>query len=119
MKNINEIVASLNVARSNDCSKEKSEEFKSIIQDLLPYAKLEERLGIDLITLIKALEGGIYIKTKQGEIKGTSVTLSYDCDCYNEWLSNFRSTLVSSELHTAVNIRDYGKDWALKKEELL
>lgn len=37
MKSIREIVTDLNVARSNDCSQEKSEEIKGIINELLPY----------------------------------------------------------------------------------
>lgn len=39
MKSIEQIVTDLNVARSNNCAKEKSEEIKSIINDLLPYEK--------------------------------------------------------------------------------
>ena len=33
-----QIVTKLNVARSNNCAQEKSEEFKAIINELLPYA---------------------------------------------------------------------------------
>ena len=44
MKSIRQIITDLNVARSNGCSKEKSEELKNIINDLLPYAEEQERL---------------------------------------------------------------------------
>jgi hypothetical protein len=33
-----EIITKINVARSNNCTREKSEEFKGIINELLPYA---------------------------------------------------------------------------------
>lgn len=33
-----QIITKLNVARSNNCTREKSEEFKGIINELLPYA---------------------------------------------------------------------------------
>ena len=46
MKNIREIITDLNVARSNSCSKEKSEEIKGIINDLLPHEKQEKALEI-------------------------------------------------------------------------
>ena len=38
---ISEIIAKLNIARSNGCSKEKSEEIKRIVDELLPYEELE------------------------------------------------------------------------------
>ena len=33
-----QIITKINVARSNNCTREKSEEFKGIINELLPYA---------------------------------------------------------------------------------
>ena len=38
---ISEIIAKLNIARSNGCSKEKNEEIKRIVDELLPYEELE------------------------------------------------------------------------------
>ena len=46
MKNIREIITDLNVARSNSCSQEKSEEIKKIINDLLLHEKQEKALEI-------------------------------------------------------------------------
>ena len=46
MKNIREIITDLNVARSNSCPQEKSEEIKKIINDLLPHEKSEKALEI-------------------------------------------------------------------------
>lgn len=44
MKTIREIITNLNVARSSDCSQEKSKEIKEIIYDLLPYAETLEKI---------------------------------------------------------------------------
>ena len=41
-KSIRQIITDLNVIRSNNCSKEKSEEIKGVIQDLIPYAEEQE-----------------------------------------------------------------------------
>lgn len=41
-KTIRQIITELNVVRSNGCSKEKSEEIKAVIQDLIPYAEAQE-----------------------------------------------------------------------------
>ena len=105
MKNIRTSITELNVARSSDCSKEKSEEIKGIIQDLLPYAELEEELGIDLLTLFKAL--------KQGYI------------WYDEEKYKIECLYMKPRIHLYVAdgvggcyMEDYGKTWALTKEEL-
>ena len=49
MSKVREIITKLNVANSSDVSKEKHEELRSIIELLLPYAELEEKLGISLL----------------------------------------------------------------------
>ena len=41
-KSIRQIITELNVIRSNNCSKEKSEEIKEVIQELIPYAEEQE-----------------------------------------------------------------------------
>ena len=54
MKSIREIITDLNVARSNDCSKEKSEEIKGIIQYLLQYEKVLDIMkskDVDIVAL--------------------------------------------------------------------
>lgn len=94
MKNIREIITDLNVARSNSCSKEKSEEIKGIINDLLPYAEIEEELGINLIKFFMGFKKNVRIYYKKGKkIKEGIMTLGI--------------------------LQKYGKTWALTKEELL
>ena len=60
-KSIREIITDLNTARSNDCSKEKSEEIKGIIQYLIPYAKAEEKLDESMLTVAEKI---FYYKNK-------------------------------------------------------
>lgn len=40
-----------------------------VCNELLEYKNIEEKLGIDLITLFKALDNGIYVKNKSTKIK--------------------------------------------------
>ena len=68
---------------------------------------IEEELGIDLITLFKALKNGVYVKGlgyfRYADFDFEGKVIIYgDIDpiCGNEFLS------------------DYGKTWALTKEEL-
>lgn len=72
---------------------------------------IEDELGIDLITLFKALNGCwfLQIDTKKalGDIRPTLV---YQCG----W--HLRPKL--SELPMLYALKDYGKTWALTKEEL-
>lgn len=60
-KTIRQIITDLNTARSNDCSKEKSEEIKGIIQFLLPYAEAEEKLDEPLLVVAEKI---FYYKEK-------------------------------------------------------
>lgn len=111
MKNIREIITDLNVARSNSCSQEKSEEIKGIIQNLLPYAEIEENIGINLNTLVKALNNPIAIKLDNGNI----VTMWCSNRLYGAGIGDYFLAVDDHILH----FEDYGKTWALTKEELL
>lgn len=85
------------------------------------YAKLadlediEEELGIELITLFKALKEGIWVKydsdfgmTNKPKIKITKDTATEICYRNKKWYIQENETLT----------KDYGKTWALTKEEL-
>ena len=74
---------------------------------------IEDELGIDLLTLIKAFRGGIYVKI-DGEID------------YIQYVSIFKKRkwhLYSSSTfwgkYEICLVKDYGKTWALTREELL
>ena len=51
---INDIIAELNVVRSNNCSPEKSEEIKQSINELLPYGELD-RLDAEVMKMFKTI----------------------------------------------------------------
>lgn len=70
---------------------------------------IEEELGIDLITLFKAQMEGFYVKTV--------------CGIFPVLLSEWRFNLIKKEVHRIkfsdhYYFKDYGKTWALTKEEL-
>ena len=79
------------------------------IQKLGQLEDIEQELGIDFITLIKAQTNGFYIKN------------SFAIKKVN--LSDFKFNLVNKEVHRIVAsehyfFKDYGITWALAREEL-
>ena len=72
---------------------------------------IEEELGIDLITLFKALRDGIYVHLQEpyGIIHDTIRPKFEGKYVY----------LVLDTVDSQVCCRNYGKSWALTKEELL
>ncbi len=71
---------------------------------------IEEELGIDLITLFKAIRKGAWVSYKY-EKQPPKHTNNLHLNHYDEWcLSNKGYDLPLSE---------YGKTWALTREELL
>lgn len=72
---------------------------------------IEDELGVDLVTLFTALkDGGVYVKnelTEDTEIKMRSFQICGDDNGITIW----------SQIK--LNAKDYGKTWALTKEELL
>lgn len=81
------------------------------------YAKLadlediEEELGIDLITLFKALIKGIWVKSTNGDVY--YVGSPYLCFTENEIRELELQFRVGD---TRYKIKDYGKTWALSKK---
>lgn len=78
---------------------------------------LEEELGIDLLTLFKALKYGVYYFNDQDQLIHE----------YVWWISNYITVethdKISSSFMTIYEnqilfFADYGKTWALTKEEL-
>lgn len=87
--------------------------------ELIEYKKIEAELGIDLITLFKALSGKYAVKEDDG-----SISVEWSCPRF------YAPTLFGHNFPTWISIRskneekylflkDYGKTWALTKEELL
>jgi len=74
-----------------------------MIKKLSDLEDIEQELGIDLITLFKALSCGAWEKQKDNVLNFDDCKLLYkriQIGCNVHWLSN------------------YGKTWALTKEEL-
>ena len=77
---------------------------------------IEEELGIDLLTLIKALKNGIYVKYDSdfGFTGKPHIVIKKDkateiCFRDKKWWIQENEFML----------KDYGKTWALTKEELL
>ena len=117
MKKIRESITELNVANSNDVSKTKHDELRGIVEDLLPYAELEEEFGFDL---------SLFKKVLLGDKNGICFWSSNDnsprpCGPYrmNMDLSNLRFYSRGEYWESVYYFKDYGKTWALTREELL
>ena len=80
------------------------------INELREYKSIEEELGIDLVTLIKTLRSGIHI-IDDGYPYNDRVSLIYS--------SGNPCGFKCKVSDHCVFFKDYGKTWALTKEELL
>ena len=84
---------------------------KSLAEEkLVQLEDIEEELGIDLITLFKAQTQGFYIINVSNKIEKVR-------------LSEWRFNLIKKEVHRIQRNKhllfaNYGKTWALTKEEL-
>ena len=88
---------------------EKGDFTNAAIQKLGELEDIEEELGIDLVTLLKAVKNGIFCKQPDGYIDYYPFRIGYWVD----FMSHKKGMLVCG-----MNIEDYGKTWALTKEEL-
>lgn len=89
--------------------KYKYELIEGVIDKLGQLEDIEDELGIDLITLFKAQTEGFYVKTV--------------CGIFSVLLREWRFDLIKKEIHRITfsdhyYFKDYGKTWALTKEEL-
>lgn len=89
--------------------------FVKMTKELLEYKDIEEELGIDLITLFKALKGhiAVYFKQRDKIYKLDGWYLVYAVSTKEFLLKN-----IDNELNTVLLIKDYGKTWTLTNEEL-
>ena len=116
---------------------------KQIMSELLEYKCIEAELGIDLVTLFKALKNGIYIKDGYNSFKDNGdkwfiTTIENEVAYYHRQLNIKQFTkrkkdgMVGDDEYcpseevdkatgswnsTYVYLEDYGKTWALTKEE--
>ena len=93
-------------------------------KDELRYEKLgqlediEEELGIDLLTLFKALKNGVYYFTRGMQLTKDYVGLIDDYISIGPRDKLSYSLMTGFEKQT-LSVKDYGITWALTKEELL
>jgi hypothetical protein len=83
---------------------------------------IEDELGIDLITLFKALKNGWFDKNRKYSTKRDDdiryiVVIDYECKCI-KWSHNFAFNVGNPFAYRCFYFKDYGKTWALTKEEL-
>lgn len=81
-------------------------DIKEAYRELRKYKLLEEELGIDLLTLFKALKDGIYSK-QYGHLFVEHFVLKHDKElhCRPTYCAEIRFAL-----------KDYGKTWWLKED---
>ena len=88
-------------------------EVPKIIEKLGQLEDIEEELGIDLVTLFKALKDGFYVKGEDGkcfaDFESPAGKLSLSCG--ELFYGHIRS-------YQYIKLKDYGKTWALTKKEL-
>lgn len=76
---------------------------------------VEEELGINLITLFKALKNGICFKTKNGQIIRENVHI-YDFSLTNNHKINW--CFITEFSKEIIYFKDYKIIWSLSKKEL-
>ena len=93
------------------------EGYNCMLKDLKKYHDIEEELGIDLITLFKALKNGVYVKS------WSSIKFDEDVSVVSIYTQNpgekaNKKLVLLDSLQNYYAFKDYGKTWALTKEEL-
>ena len=97
-----------NIHDEQDIKKQKFEIIEKDLDQLEEYRKIEEELGIDLITLFKALKDGIYINEDGSVYKDCIKSIEHWSD---DW------GFISNDDYIDMLFKDYGISWALDKEE--
>lgn len=94
--------------------------FNQIHDKLSKLEDLEDELGISLEVLFKALKDGVYAKFEEGKILKTDIKLYYSC--YNEFTIRVICLEIGQyedfEWEDYLFVKNYGKTWALTREEL-
>ena len=74
------------------------------------YKAIEQELGIDLVTLFKALKNGIYCLEQPGNQIVYLEPYFVGMDTFGVWHYTTKTTIKE--------LKDYGKTWALDKNDL-
>ena len=87
---------------------------KKDLEKLDQLEKIEEELGIDLITVFKALKNGIYHKDENNIIEFDS-DIEFDYGYYADESTPKAYYFTGDEMYL---FNEYGKKWSLDKKEL-
>lgn len=89
-----------------------------LVQIVGRFEDIEDELGIDLLTLFKALKNGVYYFTRGMQLTKDYVGLIDDYISIGPRDKLSYSLMTGFEKQT-LSVKDYGKTRALTKEELL
>ena len=88
-----------------------------VLTKLKHYENIEEELGIDLIILLKAKKDGIYAVAGYGKDKYI-VYIEEPCWRLRQKGGILDFSIMRYDVERPLKIKDYGKTWALTREEL-
>lgn len=89
--------------------------YQDCVNKVGEYEDIEKELGIDIITLFKAIQRGFYYSVEyedeleEGYFKLNNTSMQIDFDK--------KAFIIEHQIF--IYFKDYGKTWALTKEELL
>lgn len=83
---------------------------KKDLERLETYDKTKKIYGIDLITLFKATQQGIWVKRNNGFYFFDNLIIDFKCKCLVQ--------IVSDDEVETFPFDAYGEDWVLSREEL-
>ena len=90
---------------------------KKEINKLGQLEDLEEELGIDLITLFKGAFDGIWFRFPSKDVEKKELLFSFiDMGSIDKMEHSF--LVLNEDIRCCLSFLDYGKTWALTKEEL-
>lgn len=103
-------------------STECANRFKNILETIKEYKNIEEELDIDSITLFKALKDGVYVISYDEGMVFEEPMLGFNQERgTNLYILDGVCHMPPDELCKSSNyyLKDYGKTWALTREELI
>ena len=92
--------------------------FTEMINKLGKLEDIEEELGIDLIILFKALKNGCYFKETFDYMGKTQTQIIFTEFTYLYYADDICAYIIHARTKDHY-LENYGKTWALTKEELL
>lgn len=91
------------------------DDINKAIDKLSKLEDIEEEIGIDLVTLFKALKNGFYFKYKDKIMNSRYCLFQIRTNLKDNWIFD----IISDNLFLlSIKLKDYCKTWALTKEEL-